>query len=209
MASSPLVNLPSLEEIQSASNDGLSALKKIVSTLFEHSPVLDDHLVPKLAPSTSTSYTNIVDRSAVIIKSWPPNLRSSFISGHPRIGEQNPAQLSALSAAEQERYYTPKWVIERLGWLNAVYERRYEGLRYITFVNGRTRTEVMEEMESRLGIPEKAQGPEWREREVVDNSSMSEKKVEMGGEEWLQELERAIGEIILIAKDRVKKLGLV
>ncbi|KAF9785395.1 hypothetical protein BJ322DRAFT_1141114, partial [Thelephora terrestris] len=46
----------------------------------------------------------------------------SFISGHPRIGEQNPAQLSAFSASEQVRYHTPSWVIERLGWLNGVYE---------------------------------------------------------------------------------------
>ena len=216
MATSSSVQLPSLDEIHnSTSDDGWSALNKVVSTLFEHSPVLDEHLVPKLASSAFTSYTDLVNRSATIIRSWPPALQSSFISGHPRIGEQNPSQLSALSASEQARYHTPPWVIERLGWLNGVYEGRYEGLRYITFVNGRTRREVMEEMESAVGV-EKARGPEWKDG--VDGFLISGSDAEglgvgstvrVGGEEWLRELERAIGEVMLIAKDRVRKLGLV
>ena len=94
-------------------------------------------------------------------------------------------------------------MIERLGWLNGVYEGRYEGLRYITFVNGRTRKEVMEEMENALSV-EKAQGPEWEEGGEISPAVV---KVEKGGEEWLKELERAVGEVILIAKDRVRKLG--
>ena len=208
MADSSTVQLASLAEIhESNSGDGWSVLKKAVSTLFEPSPVLDEHLVPKLASSSSpfTSYTNFIDQCATIIRSWPPDLQSSFISGHPRIGEQNPKQLSALSASEQTRYYTPPWVIERLGWLNGVYESRYEGLRYITFVNGRPRREVMEEMEGALDV-EKAEGPEWK-REDVEGSSRGE-VVHVEGEEWLKELEKAVGEVILIAKDRVKKLGL-
>ena len=206
MTAPPSVQLPSLEEInKGTAEDGFTVLKQVVSTLFEHSPVLDQHLIPHLAVSTFTSYTELIDLSFGIIKSWPPTLRSSFISGHPRIGEQNPAQLSALSAAEQTRYHTPRWVIERLGWLNGVYEGRYEGLRYITFVNGRTRREVMEEMEGRLGVGN-AQGPEWKEEE--GESPLAGVKVETGGEEWLRELERAVGEIILIAKDRARKLGL-
>ncbi|KAF9645614.1 hypothetical protein BDM02DRAFT_3172918 [Thelephora ganbajun] len=211
MAASSSVQLPSLDEIHnSTSNDGWSALKKVVSTLFEHSPVLDEHLVPELASSSSafTSYTDLIDHSATIIRSWLPTLQSSFISGHPRIGEQNPSQLSALSASEQARYFTPPWVIERLGWLNVVYEKRYEELRYITFVNGRTRSEVMGEMESALGA-EKARGPEWKEGAEDPSLGKVEVKVEVGGVEWSKELERAVGEVILIAKDRVKKLGLV
>ena len=36
----------------------------------------------------------------------------------------------------------------------------------------------------------------------------AEARVQVGGEEWLKEMERAVGEVILIAKDRVRKLGL-
>jgi len=212
MTSTPSTQLPSLDEInKSSSDDGWSALKRVVSTLFEHSPVLDEHLVPNLAkslpsPTTLTSYPDLVDRCAAIIRSWPADLRSSFVSGHPRIGEQDPERLSALSAAEQARFFTPSWVIERLGWLNGVYERRYEGLRYITFVNGRTRREVMEEMEGALGV-EKAQGPEWEDREP--ESLLVAGKVEVDGGEWSKELERAVEEVVLIAKDRARKLGFV
>jgi len=207
MATPPSAQLQPLDEIHKSTSDNvLDVLKRVVSTLFEHSPVLDEHLVPKLASSGEfISYTDLIDRSATIIRSWPPALQSSFISGHPRIGEQNPERLSALSALEQARYATPPWVIERLGWLNGVYEGRYEGLRYITFVNGRTRREVMEEMENALGV-EKARGPEWKDG--VEGSSTSEAE-EVGGEEWLKELERAVGEVILIARDRARGLGLV
>ena len=66
----------------------------------------------------------------------------SFISGHPWISKLNPKQLLALSTLEQTRYVTLEWVVERLEWLNGVYEGRY-----VMFVNGRTRKEVMEEME--------------------------------------------------------------
>ena len=208
MAAPSPVQLPSLDEIRkSTSDDGWNTLKKVVSTLFEHSPVLDEHLAPELASSTFTSYTDLIDHSATIIRSWTPSLQSTFISGHPRIGEQNPNQLSALSASEQARYFTPPWVIDRLGWLNGVYEERYRGLRYITFVNGRTRREVMEEMENALGV-ENARGPEWKDGVRSSVGGTDEKGgTQGGGQEWLKELERAVGEVILIAKDRVRKLG--
>ena len=91
------------------------------------------------------------------------------------------------------------------------YERMYGGLGYVTFVNGRTtRRELgMEEMESVLG-DEKAHGPELKE---CSSLGKVEVEIEVGGEEWSKGLERAVGEAILIAKDRVKdrvrKLGFV
>ena len=90
-----------------------------------------------------------------------------------------------------------------------MYEGRFEGLRYITFMNGRTRREVMGEMEGALGV-EKAQGPEWKEGGGGSSAGELEVKAEVtrGDQEWLKELERAVGEVILIAKDRARKLGL-
>ena len=60
------------------------------------------------------------------------------------------------------------------------YERRYGGLRYVTFVNGRTREEGMYSV---AGV-EKSQ-----ERE--EGSSLIEVKAEVGGKEWTKELERS------------------
>ena len=62
----------------------------------------------------------------------------------------------------------------------------------------------MEEMEGAVGVG-KARGPEWKEEE---GECLVEGEVEVGGEGWSKELERAVGEVILIAKDRVRKLGL-
>ena len=50
-------------------------------------------------------------------------------------------------------------------WLKGVYERRYGGLRYVTFLNGRARREEMKEMETVLGMVEKVQGLEWKEED--------------------------------------------
>ena len=65
----------------------------------------------------------------------------------------------------------------------------------------------MEEMESMVGV-ERARGPEWKEGGGDSSVGEVEAKAKVGGEEWSKELERAVGEVILIAKDRVGKLGL-
>jgi hypothetical protein len=65
-----------------------------------------------------------------VIRSWPIVDQASFIHGHPRIGEQS--ALSVLSAQEQQARTataTPPEVLQRLAYLNALYERRYPGLR--------------------------------------------------------------------------------
>ena len=63
----------------------------------------------------------------------------------------------------------------------------------------------MEEMEGALGV-EKGQGPEWKEG-GGSSAGDTELRIQMGVEERSKELERAVGEAILVAKDRVGKLG--
>ena len=65
----------------------------------------------------------------------------------------------------------------------------------------------MEEMETMLGV-ERARGPEWKEGGGDSSVGEVEAKAEVGGEEWSKELKRAVGEVTLIAKDRVRKLSL-
>jgi uncharacterized protein involved in propanediol utilization len=62
-----------------------------------------------------------------VIRAWPIADQALFIHGHPRIGEI--AALSVLSAQEQAQKATPQHVLDRLGYLNGEYERRYPGLR--------------------------------------------------------------------------------
>ncbi|KAH8983158.1 OHCU decarboxylase-domain-containing protein [Lactarius hatsudake] len=174
MAGQPI--LPSLSEIyasRDATRDGPLALA--FATLFEPSYPLFEFLVPTVVAT---------------IDGANPGTSSGDI---PRIGEIK--GLSALSAREQAAHATPPEVLERLVVLNEEYERRYPGLRYITFVNGRSRKMIMLEMEEKLGI--------------VDDSWVkgdSEEVYEVGSGEWVSEARRALQDIGHIAKSRLAAL---
>ncbi|KAH9935053.1 Oxo-4-hydroxy-4-carboxy-5-ureidoimidazoline decarboxylase [Amylocystis lapponica] len=197
--------LPPLDQVLSSSADRDGPLAKALATLFESSPILFSALVPGLAThlssesSTSpTSYAALIDAALAVISTWSDTLRAQFIAGHPRIGEVN--GLSHLSAKEQLAAATPPEVLARLVHLNALYEHRYPGLRYITFVNGRARAVIKDEMEDVLQL-ERSLSPGQPPVESVGS-------VEIGGEEWRGELDRAVVDVGRIAKGRLRALGI-
>jgi 2-oxo-4-hydroxy-4-carboxy--5-ureidoimidazoline (OHCU) decarboxylase len=175
-------------------------LARAFATLFESSPALFEFLVPSVIAIIANPENRIPQRTfnALIdigireLDDWPHTRKASFLGGHPRIGEIK--GLSALSASEQAAHATPPEVLARLSELNEEYERRYPGLRYITFVNGRSRKMIMVEMEEKLGI-----GDAW-----VKGDS---KEVHLlGGEEWVSQVRRALEDIGKIAKSRLVAL---
>ncbi|KAF8075025.1 Oxo-4-hydroxy-4-carboxy-5-ureidoimidazoline decarboxylase [Lyophyllum atratum] len=202
-----MASLPALSAIQNNVSGPDSPLAKFLSILFEHSPVLISTLEPQLTSTLSeatapSSYSELIDLSLSAIASWDQSLQSQFITGHPRIGETK--NLSSLSTKEQGAAIpgvtpTPPEVLDRLAHLNACYEARYPGLRYITFVNGRSRKAIAEEMEGKLGFEHSlsSDAPGVSDISGLDSNS----------EEWAAELRRAIHEIGLIAKSRLKTLG--
>ena len=107
--------------------------------------------------------------------------------------------MSALSAAEQASKQTPPEVLERLAKLNGLYEVKYEGLRYITFVNGRSRKEIMVEMEEKLGVPSGQDVPS------VEGKGME--RVGMDSDEWEVEVKRAVEDVGKIARARLRNMG--
>ncbi|KAH9167483.1 Oxo-4-hydroxy-4-carboxy-5-ureidoimidazoline decarboxylase [Lactarius sanguifluus] len=202
MAGQPI--LPSLSEIYASrdtTRDGPLALA--LATLFEPSYPLFEFLVPTVVATIDggnpgsqvprRSYNALIDTAIYELEKWPHGQQADFLGGHPRIGEIK--GLSALSASEQAAHATPPEVLERLVVLNEEYERRYPGLRYITFVNGRSRKMIMLEMEEKLGI--------------VDGSWVkgdSEEVYEVGSGEWVSEARRALQDIGHIAKSRLAAL---
>jgi 2-oxo-4-hydroxy-4-carboxy--5-ureidoimidazoline (OHCU) decarboxylase len=90
------------------------------------------------------------------------------LDAHPAIGAR--AGLSERSAAEQGADADPV-ILTELAYLNQVYEEKY-GFRFVVFVNGRPKTEVLDVLRGRLE----------RTRE--------------------EELETALGELVAIARDR-------
>ncbi len=189
-------SLPPLQEIQSSQE----VLSQVLTILFEHSPILQSTLLPQLFTNLPplTSYGQLIDLSLSQLGTWDDSLRAQFIAGHPRIGETK--ALSSLSSKEQGgAALTPPAVLARLGHLNACYEARYPGLRYITFVNGRSRAAIAEEMEDRLGL---AHSLSHREPDLASIAALS-----VEDPPWRSELGRAVGDIGLIAHSRLRALG--
>ena len=206
--------LPSLRDIVSNvsknTEDATALLATTVSLLFEPSPILFSKLVPQLTtslsedPSSVTTFTNLIDKAVESINLWDDGDKAGFIKGHPRIGESH--NLSKLSAKEQggnntnASQATPPEVLARLAHLNACYEHVYPDLVYITFVNGRSRAAIAEEMEDALGIEHSldAGKPPVRELAVVEKGEMK----------WRSELNRAVVDVGRIAKSRLKGLNI-
>ena len=197
--------LPSLLAISNGAAGLGSPLAEALSTLFESSPILIDRLAPQLAGILSTlplltSYSDLIDSALAVIEAWDIPAQSEFISGHPRIGETK--NLSNLSAKEQSGGTvapTPPAVLARLAHLNTCYETKYPGLRYITFVNGRSRQAVAEEMEDLLQIPHSLSTTDPAICDII--------VIDASNEEWKAELRRAVFDVGRIAKSRLKALG--
>ncbi|KAF8889339.1 Oxo-4-hydroxy-4-carboxy-5-ureidoimidazoline decarboxylase [Infundibulicybe gibba] len=195
-------SIPTITAILEGPSGPHSPLAQALSLLFEHSPILASTLEPRLAQALQAgphieSYTELIDKALADISTWDLGSQANFIAGHPRIGESK--NISRLSANEQgataNANATPPDVLIRLAYLNEFYESRYPGLRYITFVNGRSRAEIVKEMEAKLGLDHNQLSPSIAEPLAYQ------------GEEWRSELDRAIGDIGKIAKSRLSALG--
>ena len=195
--------LPPMQDILASTADDGAPLATVLSVLFEPSPILLTELVPQvkahLASAEITTYCGLVDASLEVLSGWDDGKKAQFIAGHPRIGEVK--FLSKLSAREQAAVATPPQVLARLEHLNACYERCYPGLRYITFVNGRSRATIKDEMEDKLGLA--------RSLSSKEPAVSSLKVISKEDKRWKKELERAVGDVGKIAESRVRGMGLM
>jgi hypothetical protein len=78
-------------------------------------------------------------RAEDVLLAAPEEEQAEALAAHPRIGEPSEEQRGAEPA-----------VLAELARLNEEYERRF-GFRFVTFVAGRTRAEVLPELRERLG----------------------------------------------------------
>jgi len=166
------------------------ALSDTLSTLLEPSPTLNlvvNHFAsePGSTLDQCQTYADLIDKVFDVIGHMDADAKARFIAGHPRIGETR--NLSSLSAKEQAARATPPEVLEKLSRLNAAYEALYPKLRYITFVNGRSRLQIAEEMEAALA--------------TVAHPA------DVYSAEWEKELGRALNDVKLIAKSRLKSFN--
>ncbi|GAA5854189.1 hypothetical protein JCM3766R1_001475 [Sporobolomyces carnicolor] len=192
-----------------------STLVPVLELLLEPSTSLSALLAPQLQARLAdpdhakpTSYRELLDVAAEIVARWDVLDQADFVASHPRIGEVN--GLSKSSESEQGttsgQEPTSGHVLRRLTMLNAYYEEMFPNLRFITFVNGRSRAEIVPELEGILGLnlapPSQDQG-EARFTELRKGVKIQP----IGSGPWRKELERDVNNMWQIAHSRLAKMG--
>ncbi|KKA30279.1 hypothetical protein TD95_003874 [Thielaviopsis punctulata] len=143
--------MPALPDPQSIPSLPPTAQTAVLDALFEPSPTLHALMQPALQ-TPFPSYPALITACHSVMHSLrqtdTPRLHA-ILGAHPRLGA--PKVDSAQSAAEQARLQQGSEATRvRLAELNQLYEQRFPGLRYVVFVNGRGREEIMRNMEERI-----------------------------------------------------------
>jgi 2-oxo-4-hydroxy-4-carboxy--5-ureidoimidazoline (OHCU) decarboxylase len=86
-------------------------------------------------------------RAHELAQSLSDEEKKEVLDAHPAIGARG--KLSARSAAEQGGDDDPV-VLTELAYLNEVYEEKF-GFRFVVFVNRRPKSEILPELQERLG----------------------------------------------------------
>ena len=126
---------------------------KVLDLLFEPSPGIHSTLLPVVRKAEYSSYTELIDAChrtffalADKASAESPNpVLLSIVGSHPRLGAKKVD--SAQSVAEQANLQDQG---EQLASLNQEYEEKFPGLRFVVFVNGRGRPEIMNDMRTRI-----------------------------------------------------------
>ncbi|SCU99175.1 LAFA_0G22430g1_1 [Lachancea sp. 'fantastica'] len=178
-----------LLNFQKFKNSDLEVQSQTLETLFERSKSLEKLTIanPSFAQNLGSNYVELVEKIRASLLDLCKQTGSSsgakadvsdVIAAHPRLGQPNKV-LSTHSAIEQRNLGNSdsQETLETLQRLNDQYEAKYPGLRFVVFVNGRTRPQIIQAMQSRI----------------------------LSGHSWLQEAQLACNEMCDIALDRIKK----
>ncbi|ODA77029.1 hypothetical protein RJ55_07546 [Drechmeria coniospora] len=172
--------LPRIGDLHSYSDLAQTA---VLDLLFEPSAAIHSTLLHVIRTNEYASYPELIDSCHIQLLSLAATNTAdeanqtllSVLGSHPRLGEKKVD--SAQSAAEQANLGGEG---EELAKLNREYEETFPGLRYVVFVNGRGRPEIMEDMRAR-----------------IDRG------------DYTKEVDAAIQAMCDIAKDRASKLPIV
>ncbi|KAL9096962.1 MAG: hypothetical protein Q9165_000926 [Trypethelium subeluteriae] len=147
-----LSRLPPIWELQISWEAERAA---ILDTLFEPSAPLHTLSLNLLLNSPFTSYDDLIAAIGAQLtelseSSTPSDTQQldEILCAHPRLGAKKVE--STQSQHEQAQLQGEGQEAAQLMSLNDEYERKFPGLRYVTFVNGRSRERIMEDMRARI-----------------------------------------------------------
>jgi len=112
-----------------------------VAEAFERAPLLAERVGGGGDPAA------IVARARAVLATMSEAERVAVLNAHPRIGATT--GLSARSAAEQGASSADADTLRALDLLNAEYERTF-GFRFVVFVHGRSRADIVPVLQARL-----------------------------------------------------------
>lgn len=127
---------------------------EVLDHLFEPCATLAELVISRVLTKPFSSYQELIEtsRSELLAflegNSESPKV-SKIISAHPRLGPSKD-KLSSHSSSEQKSLAGTEEEARKLAALNDAYEAAFPGLRYVVFVNGRSREEVMKNMTLRI-----------------------------------------------------------
>lgn len=134
--------LPAMPELDVAPR---VAFLQTVAPLYEEAPLFLERLADA---RPFGSWAELFRESLAIAHAAPIEVQLQLLDAHPRIGAP-PASVSAMSYREQGYDREQQEAIEALGPLNDAYEARF-GFRYVVFVAGRPRSEIVPLMRAAL-----------------------------------------------------------
>ncbi|PPJ57087.1 hypothetical protein CBER1_00469 [Cercospora berteroae] len=147
-----LSKLPPVADIPTLSTADRAA---ILDLLFEPSTQLHTLSIPLLHEKPFESYADLISSIGVQLTDLAESASTSdtawlesILGSHPRLGAKKVE--SAQSQAEQAQLQGNTDETEQLRLLNEEYEKTYPGLRYVVFVNGRSRSVIMHDMRERI-----------------------------------------------------------
>ena len=114
-------------------------------SVFERSPTLLERLIPRLTADDSPE--DVVEKTRVIIEELPETDQIAILEAHPRIG----APVSTLSepSRREQGAEAEASVLRELMSLQARYERAF-GFRFVVFVAGRSKEQLLPVLRERL-----------------------------------------------------------
>jgi len=128
-----------------------STQTSVLADLFEPSESLNNTILSLLStphPSYPVLINQTIKPHLLSLRATNSQLLLSILASHPRLGA--PKIDSAQSAAEQAQLQGGEEVVAELARLNEAYEAKFPGLRFVVFVNGRARGEIMAIMRERI-----------------------------------------------------------
>lgn len=151
---------PPLPDVTTLASLPEPTLISVLDLLFEPSEDLHTLAIPTLRSITFATYPELIDTLRDQLLAIAQSVQSdpsasarkpllSILGSHPRLGAKKVE--SAQSAAEQAQLQSgAAEEAEKLATLNQEYEAKFPGLRYVVFVNGRSRDVIMEDMRRRI-----------------------------------------------------------